>query len=208
MGRRILSRAEVEHATYIDFEGRIDAPPVLLGIATFQDPDASLLQLVLDDRYRPAADAKDLRTIDLTEAVRTVVVLAEERDGPIVGWSRHEEAVVRRLCPAPLAERFTARYVNAIPTAARWRRALGIARHPDGERLARYLHLAGLRVAPVHGPGRTGSTLAVLGSALERGRGYASLTPRRKARWTALLAHNRIDVLGMREVCDRATTAA
>ena len=208
MARRILSRAEVERATFIDFEGRIDAPPVLLGVATFRDPDAEVLKLVIEDRYRPAAGAKDLRTVDLAEAVGTVVVLAEQRDGPIVGWSRHEEEVVRRRCPAPLAERFSARYVNAIPTAARWRRALGIARHPDGERLARYLRLAGLRVAPVHGPGRTGSTLAVLGSALDRGRGYEALTPRRKARWTALLEHNRIDVLGMREVCDRATTAA
>ena len=208
MARQILSRRDVERATFVDFEGRIDAPPVLLGVATFEAGEASFRQSVLDERYRPAADAKALRTMTLEEAVLAVVELAEGRDGPIVGWSRHEDELIRRRCPGPLADRFGARYVNAIPTAARWRRALGLPRDPDGERLAWYLRQAGMRVAPVHGTGRTGSTLAIVGKALEQGGGYAALTPRRRARWTALLAHNRIDVLGMREICDRATAAA
>ena len=35
MARQILSRRDVERATFVDFEGRIDAPPVLLGVTTF-----------------------------------------------------------------------------------------------------------------------------------------------------------------------------
>jgi hypothetical protein len=176
---------------------------VLLGIATF-DHD-SFRQVVLDERFSPAADAKGLPTVHLIDAIGDVVEVAERGGGLIIGWSHHEEEVVRTLCPAPLADRFSARYVSAIRTAAKWRRAMGVARFPDGERLSWYLRLAGVKVAPAHGPGRTGNTLAILGDAFGSGRAYDAITARRRARWAALLGHNRIDVMGMISVVDLAT---
>ena len=44
MARQILSRRDVERATFVDFEGRIDAPPVILGVATFEAGEASFRQ--------------------------------------------------------------------------------------------------------------------------------------------------------------------
>jgi hypothetical protein len=201
---RAIGRLETQRALYLDFEGRMDRPPVLLGAAAGDAGTEVPRQLVLDERFRPARGELELTALE--EAVREVVVRAEREDRLLVAWSHHEERVVRRYVPAPLAERFAARFRSAIETAEEWRRSL-----PDappllrGNRLADYLRLIGYEVPPVRGPGWTGHTLRILGDAFERGLSWEELTGRRKARWTNLLGHNADDVMGLRELCLVAT---
>jgi hypothetical protein len=201
---RVIRRQEARRALYVDFEGRVDRPPALLGVATGDTDTRAARQVLVDERFRPALGDLDLGTIE--EAVREVVVRAEREDRLLVAWSHHEERVVRTYVPAPLADRFAVRFRSAIETAEGWRRGLTDA--PPlrrGNRLADYLRLIGYEVPPVRGPGWTGDTLRILGDAFDRGLSWEELTGRRRARWTNLLGHNADDVMGLREVCLVAT---
>jgi hypothetical protein len=205
---RTLTREQATTAVYMDFEGRVDRPPVVLGMvdALGERPR----QVVLDPLFAPAAERDGLEVAPIVEVVEGIVAMAEKEDRILIGWSHHEEEVVRALCTEELAHRFSARYRSAIETARRWRRRTypGAGPLPDGNRLAAYLRLAGYRVPPAHGPSRTGKTLGILTEAFERGQVWEDLTGRRRARWTSLLGHNADDILGLRELCLVATNDA
>ncbi len=204
---RALKADEAREAMYLDFEGRIERPPVLLGVVAGEE--RRLRQVVLEPTFAPAAGRWNLELMPMTRIVEEIVHRAEHEDRLLVGWSHHEERVVRALCPGELTERFSARYVSAIETARRWRRRTypQAGRLPDGNRLAAYLKLIGYPVAPAHGAGRTGDTLRILGEAFDQGRAWEDLPGRRKARWANLLRHNGADILGLRELCLVATGA-
>jgi hypothetical protein len=206
---RALMTDEARRAMYVDFEGRKEQPPVLLGMVAGDERAERLRQVVLEPRFTPAAERWGLDLMPVAKIVEEVVRRAEQEDRLLVGWSHHEERIVRALCPEELADRFAARYMSAIETARRWRRRTypQAGRLPDGNRLAAYLKLIGYRVPPAHGAGRTGDTLRILGEAFDQGRAWEDLPGRRKARWTNLLRHNEADILGLRELCLVATGA-
>ena len=85
-------------AIYLDFEGRADHAPILLGhLAAGPGDEATIKQVVLDGRFAPAAAASDLEVVDVELIIDRLVLRAESEDRPLIGWSTHEIDVVERL---------------------------------------------------------------------------------------------------------------
>ena len=118
---RRLSADEASRALYIDFEGRKDEAPVLLGVLRRRGRGEE--PWVQQDIVDPAFAGLGGRALSLHEAVSAVVVRAESRDRRIVSWSEHDLEVVRSLADRDpdLVQRFEARYANALRVARRWR---------------------------------------------------------------------------------------
>lgn len=197
-----LSSEESRQALYIDFEGRTDQPPVLLGCTR----GYGVWHATTDPRFEPLAIEAGIEPLSLSAAVERIIQRAEKRDRLIVAWTEHELDVVRQHTPEHL-DRFQARYVNARKVAVHWRNKLHGGRKPEIGALAEYLTLVGHRVPEGAGPGRAGETIGILVNAFERGRRPADLTDNQRRRWADLLEHNRHDCLGMRRVCRIAADA-
>ena len=195
-----LTLAEALRALYIDFEGRIDKPPVLLGIhRRGRGARPYVQQDVVDERFTGLVP----RYMPLHDAILNVVRRADAGDRRIVAWSHHELNVVRALLAddPELVARFTARYVDARAVAKRWRNKLHAGDRPDETSLANYLALIAYEVPEDAAPGRVGSTLGDLADRLDRG---LPLTSGQLVRWDRLVEHNRFDCAGMRAVCLQA----
>jgi hypothetical protein len=201
--KRRLTPDEAGQALYIDFEGRKDQPPVLLG-ATRYASARRVHQYVTDPHFASIADDEELEVMTLAAAVERIVQRAEKRDRLIVAWTEHELDVVRRYVPEML-DRFEARYRNALGVAKYWRNACHATEKPSNGALVGYLDLVGYRVPEAAGVGRAAETLRILGGAFDRGRTAAQLTANQRQRWTDLRAHNAHDCAGMRRVCEIAT---
>lgn len=196
-----LSAAEARRALYIDFEGRKDKPPVLLGVQRRgQGARPFVHQVIVDGVFSPLGGPSQ----PLIDAIAGLVRRAERRDRRIVAWSEHELRVVRSLVDmdADLAARFEARYANARRIAERWRNKLYGGDKPETGALAGYLALINYEMPAEAAGGQVGDTIESLRPTLERG---SAATDRQRERWRRLLEHNRFDCAGMRRLCLRAT---
>ena len=202
--KRRLTPEEASRALYIDFEGRKDQPPVLLG-ATRYALAAKVHQYVTDPHFASIADDEDLEVMTLAAAVERIIQRAEKRDRLIVAWTEHELDVVRRYVPE-LSTAFERRYRNALGVAKYWRNVCHATGKPSNGALVNYLDLVDYRVPEAAGVGRAADTIRILGGAFDRGRAASQLTANQRRRWTDLRAHNAHDCAGMRKVCQIATS--
>ena len=196
-----LSAAEALRALYIDFEGRKDEAPVLLGVhRRGRGSRPNVQQDVVDETFAGLVP----RYLPLREAVGNVVRRAEHGDRRIVSWSEHDLRVVRTLRDEDpeLVARFEALYANALAVAKRWRNRVHDGIKPESGELGGYLSLIKYQVPDDAEPGHVGDTIRDLRPRLERG---LPLTVSQQARWDHLVKHNRFDCAGMRAVCLRAT---
>jgi hypothetical protein len=197
-----LTFVEASRALYLDFEGNIGKPPVLIGVLrrAGRGDEPFVQQDIVDECFR----GMGLLTMSLQEAVAKVVVRAEHGDRRIVSWSQHDLDVIRALSATDpgLVERFEARYANALSVAKRWMSRFQPESRPTEGSLAAYLELIEYGVPDDAAPGFAGETLRVLRARLEAGR---PLTENQRRRWHRLLAHNRHDCAGMKRICVRAT---
>jgi hypothetical protein len=200
--RKLLTPDTATRALYIDFEGRKDRSPVLLGVVRRSRGGRvdRVWQACTDPAFAPIAGPDGLNVLDLPDAIEHILQRAEAKDRLIVAWSDHELDVVRTFSPTHV-ERFSARYVNARTFAVHWRNARHAGARPPTNELADYLALIDHRVPPEAGKGGVGDTLRVLGDAFARGRGWGDLTDHQRRRWHDLRDHNRHDCVGMRRVC-------
>jgi SAM-dependent methyltransferase len=196
-----LSAAEALRALYIDFEGRKDEPPVLLGV---HRRGRGTLPYVQQDVMDAAFAGLVPRYLPLRDAIENVVRRAEHGGRRIVSWSEHDLRVVRTLRDEDplLVARFEARYANARAFAKHWRNKLHGGDKPEPGHLDDYLTLIGYAVPAEAEPGHVGDTIRDLRPRLERG---LPLTATQQTRWDRLVEHNRFDCAGMRAVCLRAT---
>ena len=169
MSRTRITPDEARRALYIDFEGRKDGPPVLLGCTTKSRVRShlSVWQAVTEPRLTPLAVADGIESMALAEAVERILRRAERKDRLIVAWSERELDVVREYCPE-LLERFEARFRNARALAERWRNKCHDGRKPPSGALADYLWLTGYVVPERARPGRVGETIRLVRASLER----------------------------------------
>jgi len=190
-----MTAAEARTAFYVDFEGGMDAPPVLIGILRKHTQ-----QYVVDPVFRPLGPVY----LELRQAVATVVTRAEKQARRIASWSEHDLEVVRGLTKEPdLIRRFEARYANGRALAARWATLSPGMEKPVTGDLEHYLELIGFEVPESAGPGRVGATVRSLRQSLDAGR---QPSQHQAQRWADLLEHNHYDCEGMRAVCVRAAT--
>lgn len=198
----VLAPEAARRALYIDFEGRKDRPPILLGCTRRSrvHGDLSVWQAITDPRFESLARADGLELLTLADAVERILVRAEAKDRLIVAWSQHELDVVGEYAPKHL-DRFATRYVNARTFAVRWRNKCHAGARPASNTLADYLELTGYRVPDGAGPGRAGETIGILERAFDAGRTASDLTDNQRRRWRDLREHNRHDCAGMRSVC-------
>lgn len=201
MSRTRITPDEARRALYIDFEGRKDAPPVLLGCTRRSRvrSGTSVWQAVTEPRLNPFAVADDIEALSLADAVERILVRAEKHDRLIVSWSEHELRIVRQFCPE-LLERFEARFRNAHDFAERWRNKCHDGAKPASGALADYLALTGYDVPDRAAPGRVGDTIGILLRALGRRPGLLGITDKQLRRWDDLREHNRHDCTGMRSI--------
>ena len=204
--RNRLTPEEARRALYIDFEGRKDNAPVLLGCAHRAGRGAKpwVWQAVTDPLFEPLTRADDdIELLALPDAVEQILQRAEAKNRLIVAWSEHELDVVRERCPQHLA-RLEARFVNARAVAVHWRNACHGGERPATSQLADYLALIGYEVSKGAGPGRAGETIRIVSKALKKGQGIGGLTANQRRRWQQLRDHNLHDCHGMKKVCVQA----
>lgn len=213
----ILTPAEAASALYVDFEGREQEPPVLLGTL---GPAERFVQHVLDPlfrgalQYRPRSTASlgELREGDLPGVARWLAGRLEHEDRLLVAWSIHEkEVLLAGADSSRTADVIGERFRNGIETAKRWLRMehpeVKLERDPyrGTHRLEEYMRLIGYPVPAIHGTGLTGKRVRNVRAGLVQNDGqFRKLSKGRKANWTNLLIHNFHDCFGMREVITRA----
>jgi hypothetical protein len=198
-------------ALYVDFEGRMEEPPLLLGLLLpgGTGEEDRFVQLVFDPLFAEAASAKGATISTVDHALRVLDSYAR-RGSAIVAWSGRERTAIVEA-GGESAKRVQSRYRDARELARHWRRTVrpdleppkvpGRGRHT----LAFYLGAIGYAVPKSHGPGNTGARIQAVRTALERTEGsYEQLTPVQKSKWTNLLQHNRHDCEGMKAFCLKA----
>jgi hypothetical protein len=198
-----ITPEEARRALYIDFEGRKDKAPVLLGCAHRAGRGATpwVWQAVTDPLFEPLTKADDsIELLPLPDAVERILQRAEANDRVIVAWTEHELKIVTKYCPQHL-DRFEARFVNARSVAVRWRNACHGGTKPKTNKLADYLALIDYDVPDDAGPDRAADTIRIVGKALEKGLGLKGLTANQLGRWRDLRSHNLHDCYGMKKVC-------
>jgi hypothetical protein len=209
----MLSLDEALRALYVDFEGRVSEPPILVGILP-AGRDLEFRQVVLDADFAAAGAAKGLAVVD---ARATIDGLADEvatTGACVVAWSMHEWELFERYGSRDATAVLRAAYRNAIPMVRKWRATFATDWMPPRSRLptrgrhtlSAYMARFGCEVPPAFGPYNTGQRLRSVREMLEsKDQQYARLTSTVKAKWTKVLMHNRFDCFGMRCVCLGAT---
>jgi len=191
-----LTREMVRRAIYIDFEGFMDRAPSLIGVAI----NSKFYQVVLDEGLRLAADAKKMRVQPGDQIVRDLLGRALREKRRIVAFSPCEKRICRKYFQLDLSPV----YADANRIVKNW----VVKAYPELKRrpksLKAYLRLIGYERATCLGERQAAQRIrAVRGMCMRRG-SYEALTGCVKAKWTKLLEYNKIDVLGMRELCRRA----
>lgn len=195
---RSLTSKMVKRAIYIDFEGFMDKAPSLIGVAI----GSKFYQVVFDEGLRLAAAAKKIPVRPGDELVKALFERAMREHRRIVAFSPCEKRICRKYYELDLSPV----YADANRIVKKW-----IAKaYPELKRrpksLKAYLRLIGYERATCLGERQAAQRIrAVRGMCLRRG-SYEALTGCAKAKWTKLLEYNKIDVLGMRELCRRTVS--
>ena len=193
-----LTPEMVRRAIYIDFEGFMDKAPSLIGVAI----NSKFYQVALDDGLRLAADAKKIPVRSGDQLARGLLERAMRENRRIVAFSPCEKRICRKYYQLDLSPV----YADANRVVKRWvaKAYPELKRRPKS--LKAYLRLIGYKRATCLGERQAAQRIrAVRGMCLKRG-SYEALTGCVKAKWTKLLEYNKIDVLGMRELCHRAVS--
>jgi len=193
-----LTPEMVRRAIYIDFEGFLDRAPSMIGVAI----NSKFYQVVLDEGLRLAANAKKIPVRPGDELVRDLLERAMRENRRIVAFSPCEKRICRKYYQLDLSPV----YADANRVVKNWvaRAYTDLKRRPKS--LKAYLKLIGYERATCLGERQAAQRIrAVRGMCLRRG-SYEALTGCVKAKWTKLLEYNKIDVLGMRELCHRAVS--
>ena len=193
-----LTSGMAKRAIYIDFEGFLGKAPSLIGVAI----GSKFYQVALDEGLRLAAVAKKIPVRSGDELVRDLFERAVREKRRIVAFSSCEKRICRdyyRLDLAPV-------YADANRVVKAWAaKAYPELKHRP-KSLKAYLRLIGYPRASCLGERQAAQRIrAVRGMCANRG-AYEALTGCVKAKWTKLLEYNKVDVLGMRELCLRAVS--
>ncbi len=192
-----ISSAEAIRAIYIDFEGFIKETPSLIGISI----DAKFEQVVLVQELKLAAEAKGLRAVTGYDLVNELIELAKKENRRIVAFSTHEINKCNEYYKLDLSPF----YCNANTVAKKWKRK-AFPEHKDRLKgLKDYLSFIHYERGLYLGERQSTQRIDSVRKMLAKKGSYESLTSTVKAKWTKLLEHNEIDVLGMKALVIKAS---
>jgi hypothetical protein len=208
-----LTLEEARRAIYLDFEGRKNESPALLGTlwVPLRRSTPKFLQHALEPSLRTHALDGKLRFAPLRSRILAVLSRAQREDRMLVGWSSYEVKVVRRHCPSQ-ALAFEEIYRDAKIVAKRWRSKL----HPElnvhdtewgpTHTLAKYERFLGIERPEDLGAKEMAESVKRLRKAAER---YGSLDDAPAStlpHLEHLMEHNRYDCIDTREIALRVLT--
>lgn len=194
----------------VDFEGFANKRPVLAGVLV----EGAFKQFAFVDvepGIETAAHARGVRCTTLPAFCRWLVWRARREGRAIGGFSSHERHMIASVLggwPAGLV------YRDVLKVAKAWRRASHPAEEQRlrrkrarmrdrqvfgagsyGNGLVDFMRLRGVRIPANYGLRRTTARLGrVLGQCARHG-SFEQVTPRTKAAWTSVLAHNHCDCI-------------
>jgi hypothetical protein len=211
--RRTISGFEATRAIYIDFEGVMDAPPVLLGAYWIDDAKKEhFVQYVFEKTLESAARAKAVERggtcvyLDsLENALEALCFVAESEDRLLIEWStREEQAVAEAQVNPTITAIFKSRIRNALPEAKRWKNrnypavVFPLNHRSQRNSLNNFMDFTGMPTPNFLRP--VAARIRYVMTQIERRGTYASLTSVAKAKWTNMLSHNQWDCRGTRHV--------
>lgn len=164
--------------------------PALAGVAW----DGRFKQVVFSAGLQKVQPAESLEFQDGHLFMKQLVQLAQTEGRKIVAFSTHEREVAAALLGVDLGPT----YVNANLLARAWyRRTYGHSQERPGG-LKDYLKCIAYPRQAFLGERQTTQRLRAVEDMLARRGEFGLLTPVVKSKWSKVLQHNRIDVLGMR----------
>ena len=195
---------------YIDFEGRKEKPPVLLGELWKDGDREEFFQSILDEQLATARVARRHLKVDALEVVvRRLLDRARRENRLIVAWSNHEKEMIRKFAELtdPELSVLESCYVNAIRPARPWRRALVPEWHPEEETLKGYFAATAFQPTlsqrvnrePARWIEHTQDRIAATGS-------YRKVGATVKRDWQNLLTYNEDDCRGVMPRVQEVTT--
>jgi len=187
-----ITYAEAVRAIYIDFEGFEARDPSLIGILI----DDHFEQVILSNTLESAAKAKGLVYRLGKDLLLEIHQRAIKEHRKIVAYSSHE----KEQCYKWYGLDISAVYVNANLLAKNWYKKTYAAPRIKISGLKDYLKLIGYDRGDYLGVKQTTQRIKAVEDMLARKGEYELLTPVSKAKWTKLLEHNKIDVLGMKKL--------
>lgn len=215
-----LTPEEARRAIYIDFEGRMNEPPALLGVLYAEGKDASEDRLVLrhdilDPALKTLDEAVDFEGVyrydtsvwSIRASVLDVVRRAKNQKRHIVSWSRYDATAIAEHGTTAYNRRILNMwYRDGKATARRWRTRC----RPDLEfprsgmrgahQLTVYLDVFDYPLPDDYGKGTVGDRLRDVRTALATRGDWDSLTEIQQGKWRGVLNHNAADLYGMRTV--------
>ena len=195
---RSISVEEAKKAVYIDFEGFTDRSPSLVGVLI----GGNFEQIALDPRLSLAAAHIGIKSFEAKSWAKSIVGFAESNGLRIIAFSSHEKAVFKAHFDISIDHV----YADARMIAKQLRKHLNYEGNSPPRSLKEYLKAIDFPRGDYLGERKSTSRLKAVIDMLERRHSFEKLTPVVKAKWTKLLEHNRIDVIGMRELVLRSIT--
>jgi hypothetical protein len=188
-----LTLREARRAIYLDFEGRKEEEPAVLGTLLGSLRRKGLLASVRVRQAPRAIEAPGRRRVIAAGGAQVLDPSMPGSEPPARGMSTHEVKKVRDHAPE-LADDFAVlcRDVKQVAKAWRSRSHPELRPDPDGwgphHRLALYAVWTGCQNQLPEK--RIGDTIGKLRVAFSNGRSYADLNERLQARWLELLEQN------------------
>lgn len=188
-----VTKDEAKKGIFIDFEGFEDKPPTLIGVLV----ENEFTQIIFDNNLKPAADKKGLITQDAKRYLTNLTQRAKKESRRIFAFSQYENNVFKEfyninLDPYYCDVRFIAKKLKT-------------KKYRDYElksrELKKYLEMIGFD-RPTHlGEQKSTKRIRDVLTGLQVNKdNYEELTNTQKSKWTNLLKHNKIDVLGMQAI--------
>jgi hypothetical protein len=201
--RSLISPEEADRAIYLDYEGNMGVPPVLLGWMV----DGAIRGSIVDPMFVTCAARWKASHVGCSDHMTLLTALLEQamqEKRLILSWSEHDYQIMCRTLPPHFTKTLSRHYRNVIPTARRWHWHVS-GKGADHASLAYFMGLMGYVVPDRYGQGVVGQSLRRIRSQLDRGREFRDLTPAAREGWRQIVKHNMHDLQAMALVVATAT---
>lgn len=205
-----LSLQEAQRAIYLDYEASVNRPPTLLGVRIEKETKV----WVLEPEFHCCVGRNQTpRTVagSHTPVATEIVDQAEREDRLIVSWSAHDFRLMDAAFTHDTKRRdiLIARYRDAKKSGRRWMRLQSPRwreqAKEQGHTLELYRRRFGIHQPAHFGAGIAGAAIRLVRAQLDDRRTYATLTPKAKESWRALVRHNEFDLTSLQQVALKVT---